>query len=164
MPRFAGMDHVAFSVTDVEVSERFWTEVMGLLTVLDLGYGRVCMDTRTGFTVALLQHPDAAGGRFTELTTGLDHVGLAVGTRAELVEWQQRLAAAGAEHTPVRDTPLGHHLSFRDPDGIALELTASTEQYAAALEQLRTREMSDAEVLAIAEQMLGPEVVARPRG
>jgi catechol 2,3-dioxygenase-like lactoylglutathione lyase family enzyme len=161
MPRFAGADHVAFSVTDLDVSERFWTQVMGLLTVLDFGTGRLCMDTRTGFTVGLLRHPDAAGGAFTELTTGLDHLGLEVSSREELVRWQEHLEAAGVEHSPIQDMPLGHHLNFRDPDGIALELTASTEVYAAALQQLRSREMSDEEVLPAAEAMLGPEVVAR---
>lgn len=164
MPRFTGADHVAFSVTDLQVAERFWTEVMGLLTVLDTGSGRVLMDTATGFTVALLQHPQARGGTFSELTTGLDHIGFAVGSREELVQWQERLAAAGVEYTPIRDVPLGHHLSFRDPDGIALELTASTPEYAAAMAELRSRPMSDEEVLAAAERLLGPDLVARPRG
>ncbi len=163
MPRFTGVDHVAFSVTDVEASERFWTEVMGLLTVIDIGHGRVCMDTRTGFTVAVLQHPDGAGGPFSELTTGLDHIGFEVGSREELVEWQERLDAAGVEYTPIREMPLAYHLNFRGPDGLALELSASTEVYAAALADLRSREVGDAEVLAIAEQMLGAEVVPRAR-
>ena len=163
MPRFTGADHVAFSVTDVQTSERFWSEVMGLLTVLVVGDGRVMMDTATGFTVALLQHPQARGGAFSELTTGLDHVGFAVGSREELVEWQERLAAAGVEHTPIRDMPLGHHLNFRDPDGIALELTVPSPQYAAAMEELRSRPMRDEEVLAAAERLLGPQLVARPR-
>ncbi len=127
MPRFTGVDHVAFSVTDVEASERFWTEVMGLLTVIDIGHGRVLMDTRTGFTVAVLQHPEGAGGPFSELTTGLDHIGFEVGSREELVEWQERLDAAGVEYTPIREMPLAYHLNFRGPDGLALELSASTE-------------------------------------
>ncbi len=164
MPRFTGVDHVAFSVTDVEASERFWTDVMGLLTVIDIGYGRVLMDTRTGFTVAVLQHAEGAGGPFSELTTGLDHIGFEVGSREELVEWQERLDAAGVEYTPIREMPLAYHLNFRGPDGLALELSASTEVYAAAIADLRSREVSDEEVLAIAAQMLGPGVAARPRG
>lgn len=87
-----------------------------------------------------------------------------MGSREELVQWQERLAAAGVEYTPIRDVPLGHHLSFRDPDGIALELTASTPEYAAAMAELRSRPMSDEEVLAAAERLLGPDLVARPRG
>lgn len=159
MPQFAGVNHVAFTVTDLDVSERFWTEVMGFLTVLDIGHGRVCLHKRTGFSVALLQHPGAPGGLFSELTTGLDHLGLAAGSREELVEWEVRLRAAGVEVSPIQDVALGHHLCFRDPDGIALELQAPTEAYAAALADLRTRDVPDAEVLAQAAAMLGPELV-----
>jgi glyoxylase I family protein len=39
----AGVSHVAFTVTDLDVSERFYTEVLGFVVVLDPGYGRICM-------------------------------------------------------------------------------------------------------------------------
>ena len=162
MPSVAGVNHVAFSVTDLDVSQVFYTDVLGLLPVLDFGEGRVLMDTSSGFTIALIRHPDGAGGRFTELTTGLDHLGLAVASRDELVAWEDRLRAHGVAFTPIQDLDLGHHLNFRDPDGIALELHAPTEMYAAALADLRSREVSDAEVLAMAEQMVGSDLVARP--
>jgi catechol 2,3-dioxygenase-like lactoylglutathione lyase family enzyme len=84
MPTFAGVNHVALTVTDLDVSERFYTEVLGFRRVLDLGYGRLCMHQRTGFVLALLRHPDEFGGRFSELTTGLDHLGFAAADRDEL--------------------------------------------------------------------------------
>ena len=54
---------------------------------------------------------------------------------------------------------MSFHLNFRDPDGIALEITASRAPYAAAMELLRTTELSDEEIRAYAAQMLGPELV-----
>ena len=162
MPQFAGINHVALSVTDLDVSQRFYTEVLGFLAVLDFGHGRVCLHKRTGFTIGLVQHPHGTGDRFSEGNTGLDHLGLAAADRVELVEWEARLEAAGVEHSPIQDMPLGHHLNFRDPDGIALELHAPTEMYAAALERMRTEDLSDDAVLAAAGEMVGAELVARP--
>jgi glyoxylase I family protein len=162
MPSFAGVNHFAVSVTDLERSQRFYTEVLGFLAVLDVGYGRVCMHKPTGFTIALIRHPEGSDAPFSELNTGLDHIGLAAASRDELVAWEERFRAADVSFTPIQDMPLGHHLNFRDPDGIALEFQAPSEIYAAALNDLRSRDVSDAEVLEVARQLLGDEVVARP--
>lgn len=162
MPTFAGINHVALTVRDLDVSQRFYTEVLGFLAVLDVGHARVLMHTPTGFTIAVLTPPDGTREPFTERNTGLDHLGLAAASRAELVEWESRLRDAGVACSPIVDVPLGHHLNFRDPDGIALELQAPSELYAAALAVARDRQLSDAEVLAIAERLVGAEFVARP--
>ncbi|GAB3674262.1 VOC family protein [Angustibacter aerolatus] len=161
MPTFAGVNHFSLSVTDLDASERFYTEVLGFLAVLDSGPARVLMHNPSGFTISIVRHPEGTGRPFSETNTGMDHIGLTADSRDALVAWQERLKAAGVTFTPVQDTPLGHHLNFRDPDGIPLELQAPSQVYAAALAQLREREVPDAEILAIAEQLLGPELVAR---
>jgi catechol 2,3-dioxygenase-like lactoylglutathione lyase family enzyme len=155
MPEFSGLNHVSLSVTDLDVSERFYTGVLGFRRVLDVGYGRVCIHQRTGFVLALVRHEGGHGGRFTELATGLDHLGLAARDRDELVEWAARLDALGVEHSPLQDMPLGYHLNFRDPDGIALELQAPTAEYAAVLADVANREVSDEEVAGLAARLLG---------
>lgn len=157
MPTFSGVDHVALTVTDLDRSERFYTEVLGFRRVLDVGHGRITIHEATGFTIALMQHRGATGGEFTELTTGLDHLGFAAASRDELVQWEHRLREAGVPFTPIRDMPLGHHLNFRDPDGIALEFHAPNAVYAAALTELSTRDVSDAEVLETAQRLLGDD-------
>ena len=157
MPTFAGVNHVALTVTDLDVSERFYTEVLGFRRVLDIGYGRLLLHQATGFVLGLLKHPDAVGGPFSELTTGLDHLGFTAANREELVEWETRLREAGVEYTPIRDMTLGHHLNFRDPDGIALEFQAPTALYAAVLADVATREVSDDEAMQIARRLLGDE-------
>lgn len=129
---------------------------------MDVGYGFILLHKGTGFTIAVLQHPEGKGGEFTELTTGLDHLGFAVADRAELEAWEERLREHGVPYAPIRDTPLGHHLNFRDPDGIALEFSCSTEAYAEALAELRVRDVPDEEVWEIAERLLGSELVYRP--
>ena len=55
--------------------------MLDFVALLDVGYGRICMHAETGFTLALIKHDGAHGGAFTELTTGLDHLGLVAGSR-----------------------------------------------------------------------------------
>jgi hypothetical protein len=58
---------------------------------------------------------------------------------------------------------MSFHLNFRDPDDIALEITASGAPYAAAMELLRSTELSDDEIRDYAAQLLGPELVVDRR-
>lgn len=143
---FAGVDHVSFTVTDLDVSQRFYTEVLGFVMVLDVGYGRICMHPGTGFTLSLMKHEGAAGGPFTELTTGLDHLGLTAASRDELVQWERRFDEHGVSYTPIRDMEFGYHLNFRDPDHIALELSAPNDLLVAAREALAAGQTSQEDI------------------
>jgi glyoxylase I family protein len=107
MPQFRGVDHFALTVTDLAVSHRFYTEVLEFLPVLDFGYGLALHHKGTGFTIGLIQHSEGTGGDFSELTTGLDHLGFAADSRAELTAWEAKLREHEVTYTPVRDTPLG---------------------------------------------------------
>lgn len=146
MPDFAGVDHVSLTVTDLDRSEAFYTSVLGLLRLADFGHARILVHRPTSFVLALVRHDAGDGGAFTELHTGMDHVGFAVGSREELVEWQRRLEALGVEHTPIRDMEFGHHLNFRDPDHIALELSASNDIATRWFAELREREIPRREI------------------
>ena len=156
MPAFAGINHLALTVRDLDVSTRFYRDVLGFVVVLDTGPARVCIHRATGFTIALIRPEGGTGERFSALRTGLDHLGLAAASREELVAWEEVLQGAGVPCSPIQDMPLGHHLNFVDPDGIALELQAPNALYLAALAELRTSPMSDDEVRARAAQLLEP--------
>jgi catechol 2,3-dioxygenase-like lactoylglutathione lyase family enzyme len=158
---FAGVSHVAFTVTDLDTSLRFYTEVLDFVAVLDVGYGRICMHPGTGFTLALVKHEGAQGGRFTELITGLDHLGLTASTRADLEEWERRFDEHGVTYTPIRDMEFGYHLNFRDPDNIALELSAPNDLMLAAQQALASGQTSKEEVAAFVRKNLDPALVPR---
>ena len=146
MPRLTGVDHVSLTVTDLDRSERFYTAVLGLLRLADFGYARILCHRASSFVLGLVRHEAADGGRFTELTTGLDHLGFLVDTRDELVDWERRLDELGVEYTPIRDMELGSHLNFRDPDHIALELSTPNEVAAGWFAELREREVPREEI------------------
>lgn len=161
MVTFAGINHVALTVTDLDVSEDFYTEVLDFVVVIDVAYARVCMHPSTGFTLALVQYPGAHGGRFSELRTGMDHLGLAAQSREELVEWELRFDEHGVTYTPIRDMEMGYHLNFRDPDGIALELLAPNELLLTAQRLMATGQLTRADIAAFISEHVGPEAAPR---
>jgi glyoxylase I family protein len=73
---------------------------------------------------SLHKHTQAATGTFDEGQTGLDHVTFACSDRNELQQWADRLNELGISHDGIKDANYGSGVSFRDPDGIALEFFA----------------------------------------
>lgn len=161
MITFAGVSHVALTVTDLDASQRFYTDVLDFVVVMDVGYGRICMHPDTGFTLGLVKHEGAHGGPFTELRTGLDHLGLTASSRRELEEWERRFDEYGVVYTPIRDMEMGHHLNFRDPDGIALELCAANQLALTARAALASGHTTSADIAAFVAEHVGPEYVPR---
>ena len=124
-----GLNHVAVTVSDVEVSGPWYRALIGADPVLDehtdAGYRHLVWVLEGGTLFGIHQHDRAIEpGAFTEFRAGLDHVGFGCASRADLVAWAARLDELGIAHGGVVDAPYGSGLSFRDPDGIALELFA----------------------------------------
>jgi|GEM_PF-946254 len=142
MATLRGVDHVGLSVTDLDRSERFYTDVFDLVRMMDVGYARILVHTKTGFIFGISTHDGAQGLPFTELTTGLDHLGFTADSRAELLEWEEKLDALGVAYTPIRDMEFGYHLNFRDPDNIALEISSYNEPAAAFMAELQEGDFS----------------------
>ncbi len=136
-----GFAHVRLTVTDISRSKQFYDQVFGWPVAVDRSgdvddpevngspadiYGGTIYQTPSGALFGL--RPVApAGQRFDSDGTGLDHVSFQVSSRDELVAAHQALDEAGIEHGDVTDlTDVGMAiLSFEDPDGVQLELTAA---------------------------------------
>ena len=127
-PSTAGLHHIALTVTDLEASIAWYQRVFGIAYQMEEahegGVGKLLTDDRWELIIVLHHHDANTGERFSERRTGLDHVGLAVASRAELEGWQRHLAELGVSHSPIADRPYGSVLVFRDPDNIQLELFA----------------------------------------
>ena len=130
MPSTATMPaitHVALTVTDLAVSEAWYTEILGVPPVLDEDTGpfRHIVYSIGGTLLGLHGFPQLnSSAGFDERRPGLDHVSFGVASRDELVHWAERLDELGIPHGQILDAPYGSGLSFRDPDNIALELFA----------------------------------------
>ena len=129
MPDFPGLAHVALTVKDVEVSGPWYRQLLGADPVLDehtnAGFRHLVWLLDGGTLLGIHQHergvPDE---RFTEFRVGLDHVSFGVASRTDLEKWMERLNELGISHGGIVDAGYGSGLSFRDPDGIALEFFA----------------------------------------
>jgi glyoxylase I family protein len=133
--------HLRLTVTDVERSRAFYTELLGFQVAMDAP--APADDPHHALTADLLQggivlangglllglRPvDAAraGDRFDPYRCGLDHLSFAVAGRADLETAARAFRDRGVEHSEIADLPpFGIAvLPFKDPDGLALELTA----------------------------------------
>jgi catechol-2,3-dioxygenase len=131
VPSLTGISHVGLTVRDVTTSEAWYADVLGLVRVFvephSTGEGYAVVMTRPGTALflGLDHHPDADRQAFSEHRTGLDHIALAVESRADLDRWADRLDARGIEHGPITEVeePAPHaQMTFRDPDGIPIEV------------------------------------------
>ena len=129
MPGFPPIAHVAVTVTDLDRSTRWYGELLAAEPVLDEdeeagGFHHTVFLLDGGQLFGLHTHPRGAGGGFDEHRTGLDHVAFACRDRSALEDWAARLDELGIAHGAIKEAHYGSGISFRDPDGIALEFFA----------------------------------------
>ena len=118
--------HIAVTVSDLAVSVPWYERLLEASPVLDEDTGpfRHVVFALGGLLLGLHQFPDPAEGTFDERRAGLDHIAFGAADRAELEGWVKRLEELGIEHGGIVDAHYGSGLSFRDPDGLALEIFA----------------------------------------
>jgi glyoxylase I family protein len=126
--------HVRLTVTDIEQSRRFYESVFNWPVLIEIPenadettrrqlgflFGGVIYDMGG----ALIGLRPVAVDRFHEDRAGLDHIAFRAVDKAELESAAKHLDELGIDHEPVKDIGPSYILEFRDPDNIALELTA----------------------------------------
>ena len=125
----SALNHVAVTVRDVAASGPWYEALIGAAPVLDehtdAGFRHLVWALGDGTLFGIHQHDRSAPDEdFTEFRVGLDHVGFSCASRAELEKQQARLDGLGIAHGGIVDAHYGSGLSFRDPDGVALEFFA----------------------------------------
>ena len=138
IPAPAGYSHVRLTVTDVARSRAFYEQVFGFAIAYEapaedtdqetkdaLGflYGGVVYSFGAGNLFGLRPVAEA-GDAFDEDRVGLDHLAFRLSSRAELDAAVAALDELGIAHAGPKDLGMMWILEFRDPDGVALELTA----------------------------------------
>ena len=138
MPTFTGVSHIDLTVTDLDRSERFYTELFGLQRLFENRNdehrftSRVLIHPESLLVIGLVQHDRQPDGPFDERRCGLDHLSLNVADREGLDEWVARLEEREIPYSPVVEAEMWDVLVFRDPDNIQLEFFF-TKPAAAAL-------------------------------
>jgi len=126
---FPPITHVALTVRDLSVSVPWYERLLDAKPVLDEdtdpNFHHTVYLLGNGTLLGLHQHQTPApSGQFSEYNVGLDHLSFGLANRTELEKWASRLDELGIEHGGVKDAAYGSGVSFRDPDGIALEFFA----------------------------------------
>lgn len=132
--KMGSVNHVVLTVTDLARSKAFYTALLGLNHVADLGPRRVLLGNE-GVGLALGLPPDEsqaiANDRFNENRVGLDHVSFNVDSLADLEAAVTLFDENNVSHGEITDlSPHGVPiiiLAFRDPDNIQLELVAPAQ-------------------------------------
>jgi glyoxylase I family protein len=126
--------HVRLTVSDIERSRGFYESVFGWPVLLEVpDNADAATRSQLGFLFggviydmggALIGLRPVATDRFHEDRAGLDHIAFRTANKAELDAAAEHLDGLGIDHEPVKDIGPSYILEFRDPDNIALELTA----------------------------------------
>jgi glyoxylase I family protein len=126
MAQFPPLTHVAITVRDLAVSAPWYKALFDSEPVLDEDtdpdFHHTVFLIGNNTLIGLHQHKQLAPeGQFSEYSIGLDHLAFGCADRAELENWAQRLDELGIVHGGIKDATYGSGVSFRDPDGVALE-------------------------------------------
>lgn len=123
-----GVAHIQLNVTDLERSKAFYAPLLarfGMTVLVDDADAFYCVGGRTGLAITPCDeaHRD---DRFDDLAIGLQHVCFRMESREAIDETHRLVEGLGAEIVyPPRPGPWApgyYSCSFRDPDGIRLEV------------------------------------------
>jgi catechol-2,3-dioxygenase len=124
-PMLGPITHVALTVRDIEVSIPWYAALIGSAPVLDEDTGpfRHAVFAIGGTLLGLHSFPEGIEDLpFSPRRLGMDHVAFACADRNELVAWKRRLSRMDVPHGEIVDAHYGSALSFKDPDGLPLEV------------------------------------------
>jgi glyoxylase I family protein len=141
IPAPSGYSHVRLTVTDIARSRAFYDQVFGFpiayeappadadqatKDALAFLFGGVIYSFGAGNLLGL--RPVAPGGdAFSEDRVGLDHVAFQLTSKADLDIAVTVLDKLGVTHSGPKNLGPIWILEFRDPDSVALELTAPSD-------------------------------------
>lgn len=126
MADFPPLAHVALTVRDLDVSVPWYESLFDAKPVLDEDtdpdFHHTVYMIGNGTLIGLHQHGTPAPDEsFSEYRVGLDHVSFGCANQADLEKWAGRLDELGIDNGGIKKAAYGSGVSFRDPDGIALE-------------------------------------------
>lgn len=127
------IDHTAISVSNLDVSMRFYTEILGFTCerIIDIpdGNGRIALLWKPGFTIEMFQFVDHKSSRDNDgmlisdlKRIGVKHIALRVNDIWAAADF---LKDRGVEfiNEPVKGARGYYRFFIKDPDGMPVELT-----------------------------------------
>jgi catechol 2,3-dioxygenase-like lactoylglutathione lyase family enzyme len=123
-----GINHIALLTKDVDAFIGFYVEMFDAAVIFDIdedGLRHAAVDVGAGAALhafALPDNPHATASDEIFNRGHLDHVAINVADENAFDEARRRLQAAGASDGTVTDFGVLKSISFRDPDGLEVEV------------------------------------------
>lgn len=124
------LGHVVFTVSDIERTTRFWTEIMGFQVSDRNEYGMVFLRHGSDHHTIALVPAKTKDQLPQDGRPAFHHCALEVGSVSELFKIREFLRAKGVPivYEGRRGAGGNPGVEFRDPDGFNIELYASMDQ------------------------------------
>ena len=133
MPELRALHHIGMVTNDLDATKRFYCDFMGGEVVFEGGLhhgatGQCFIALGNGALLEFFEFPDIEmpewtsmflGGEMPQVGRILEHVAFYVESEAELVAWQEKVAAAGIQvvRPPGRDV-----IFFPDPNNATVQI------------------------------------------
>ncbi|MEW5736998.1 MAG: VOC family protein [Thermodesulfobacteriota bacterium] len=134
MANFTGVNHLAMATGDMDMTIRFWRDLLGMRLVAGLGkpgYRHYFFEISENDLIAFFEWPgvrpvpEKDHGFPVSGPVVFDHVSIGVETEDDLWEIKDRLSVAGFEVSGVVDHGFIHSIYAFDPNGIPIEFSAN---------------------------------------
>jgi glyoxylase I family protein len=122
-PKSPGIHHVGLRCRDMEITKKFYRDIIGFPLVLDTPALTAFV---AGSVIIVFKPADpkhSEDTQFHPFNIGLDHVAMIMETEEELNRCAAGLAKAGVENTGVKldESLKKKYVAFKDPDRIQWE-------------------------------------------
>ncbi|MBI5663922.1 MAG: VOC family protein [Nitrospirae bacterium] len=130
MIQYAGINHIALATNDMDVTIRFWRDLLGMRLVAGLGEGRsrqYFFEIAKNCMISFFEWPevgplpDRDPGTPVKGPFSFDHICIELSGQEELWTLKDRLEAADIWVTEVMDNGFIHSIFSTDPNNIQLE-------------------------------------------
>ena len=130
--------HLVLNVSDLDVSERFYTEILGFEMSRKTPAGTFLTCGKIHHDLALFQAPENAAP-VSKGQIGLNHFAMQVEDMDALKGIYRRLKDHGVSIESTTEHSATNSVYFRDPDGLRVEFFCNSQQTAAkGLELMRS--------------------------
>jgi len=133
MARYRGINHLALVTQDMDITIRFWRDLLGMRLVASLGsvnYRHYFFQISPTEMIAFFEWPDVTAiplkdhGVPVKGPIAFDHVALGVESDDDLWELKDKLEASGFWVSEVMDHGFIHSIYTFDPNDIPIEFSA----------------------------------------
>src|SRR4051794_28462998 len=105
VPQVASINHVGLTVKDIEISKRWYADLLGFDIASELaqdGYKLAILErVDSPFSIGLFEFEENPGDGFDPHRPGMNHLAFTVPTRAELDEWLHRFGEMSIENSGI---------------------------------------------------------------